>query len=51
MLVKRILGYVKTILVVDKCLNSQHLPTLKCIYILRRNYILITSGSERVKNF
>ena len=48
MLLKRILGYVKTIPVVDKCLNSQQLPFID---ILRRNYILITSGSERVKNF
>ena len=35
---------------VDHYLYSQHLSALKCIDTVRRSYIGITSGSERVKH-
>lgn len=34
---------------VDVFLSSHHLSAWKCIYIVRRNYLSFTPGSERVK--
>ena len=34
---------------IDILLYSHHLPVLYCIDIVRRNSVLVTCGSERVK--
>ena len=35
---------------IDIFLNSHHLFTRDCVNILRRNSVLVTTGSERVKS-
>ena len=36
-------------LLVDNCLNSHYLSAWQCIKIVKRIYMLVTPGSERVK--